>query len=155
MIEPETPDINSFIEEERENRIGDFKVFMLYLNDITYELILECQSNDKIILKLWKLNNISYFKYTKVYKYEELLTKFKLDKEKFKNIFSLFVYFDKEIIPAIEDLKKDKKTIKLILNKNDEHLYLKEEKISEMEIFNIHCCKKYIDFNIQQLEKKN
>ena len=49
MIEPETPDINSFIEEERENQIGDFKVYMLELNDITYELILECWSNDKII----------------------------------------------------------------------------------------------------------
>ena len=154
MEGPETISIE-FQKEEKEIKIEDFKIFILVLNDNTYELILEYWSNEKIIIKLRQINILSYYIYTKVYKYDDLLVKFKLNKEDKKDILSLFNYLDKEIIPKIKTISKEQKTIKLLFDNN--YLDLYEEKIPEKEMLIFYYYKKCfgkMDLKIQSLNKE-
>ena len=158
MIEAETLSIeNSEEEKEIENKIEDFKIFILDLNENTYELILEYWPKEKIIVELRQINILSYFKYKKVYMYEDLLKIFKLNKEDKKDILSLFNYLDIEIIPKIKTVSKEGKKIKLLLDNKDIYLDLYEEKIQEKELFRFYYYKKCfgkMDLKIQNLNKE-
>ena len=158
MIEAETLSIeNSEEEKEIENKIEDFKIFILDLNENTYELILEYWPKEKIIVELRQINILSYFKYKKLYMYEDLLKKFKLNKEDKKDILSLFNYLDIEIIPKIKTVSKEGRKIKLLLDNKDIYLDLYEEKMQEKELFRFYYYKKCfgkMDIQIQNLNKE-
>ena len=158
MIDAETLSIeNSEEEKEIENKIEDFKIFILNLNENTYELILEYWPKEKIIVELRQINILSYFKYKKVYMYEDLLKIFKLNKEDKKDILSLFNYLIIEIIPKIKKESKEGKKIKLFLDNKDIYLDLYEEKIQEKELFRFYYYKKCfgkMDIQIQNLNKE-
>ena len=141
MKEIETPtpiDINN------KPSLLESKEYELKLDNDTYLLKMELNLNEQINLNLRKVNNLSFYCYSKEYKYDSLLKLLLLNKDYYDNISKIYNFFDKAISKKKVKLIKEKEKQMILLLKNviefeeiDCKLDLKETKITNEEMIKI------------------
>ena len=113
-IEAPTPiDINN-----KENYLLESKEYELKLDNDIYLLKMELKLNDIISLKIRQINDLSFYYYSKDYKYDNLAKLLLLNKDYYDNISKIYKFFDKAISKKKVKLIKTKEKQIILLLKN-------------------------------------
>ena len=106
MEEKETP---YPIEINNNNNLLEIKEYELNMNNDIYLLKMELKLNDIISLKIRQINDLSFYYYSKDYKYDNLAKLLLLNKDYYDNISKIYKFCDKIISKKRVKLNKDKR----------------------------------------------
>ena len=96
--------------------ILESKEYELKLDNDIYLLKMELKLNDIISLKIRQINDLSFYYYSKEYKYDNLIKLLLLNKDYYDNISKIFNFFDKAFsIKKVKLIKTKEKQMILLL----------------------------------------
>ena len=128
---------------EINNQISKERRYELELEDDKFIISMEMFNADAILFKLKKINKLFLYYYTNKFSYDDIIKKFLLQKDYYKDLISLFNFLDLNLTKGKINLEYNKNNNTMILKLTEKgdsgeieyKLELNENKIENEEMF--------------------